>query len=270
MKKKTIVLTISSLFIFSFWLVMIGFFVNKNLQAGGVTITIREMASYKPPVAWQWSGIYQNNLPVGISAINISEEDLEGVTFYNIHEVDKLITISSGIQIETSLQLDAKVDDQFALQSFSANVSLNKNHFEIDGRVSGQKLYYSLIDDKGEHQQEFILGEEIYLPLSFTPYLASYQFEQGKEYVLKTFDPLSLGLNKAKVKVLEKLTMDVLGEEKEVKKLEINLADIISYLYIDDQGMRVKEEIPENNLEARAIDQKEYYEINKILNIENP
>lgn len=268
--KKHSFLIISSIIIFSFWLVMIGFLVKRNSEAAGRTVSLREMASFKPPVSWQWSGIYQSGQPVGLSSIYISEDDREGQTFYNLRETDKLRINLNGLEAKTSLQLDATVDSFFALQNFSVEALLNDNHFKASGYVTGQILHLTTYGSQGEQKQDFVLGKEVYLPLTFTPYLASYQFKVGEKYTLETFDPLSLGLNKVEVKVLEKKEMEVLGEKQEVTKLEVNLADIISYLYIDDQGRRVKEEIPDQNLEARAIEQKEYYQINKELNIPNP
>lgn len=270
LRRKHYFLIISSVIIFSFWLVMIGVFIRKNTEAAGRTISLREMASFKPPVSWQWSGIYQAGQPVGLSSIYIAEDDREGQTFYNIRETDKLKINVSGFEAVTSLQLDATVDSFFALQNFSAEARLNNNYFKASGYISGQTLHLITEGSQGQQEQDYPLGKEVYLPLTFTPYLASYQFKVGEKYSLETFDPLSLGMNKAEVKVLEKKEMDVLGVKREVTKLEISMADIVSYLYIDDQGMRVKEEIPDQNLESHAIDQKEYYEINKILGIPNP
>jgi len=269
-RKKTIFFIISSLVIFSFWLVMGYLLVQRNTQAAGRRISLREMASFKPPVSWQWSGIYQAGQPVGLSSIYISEDDREGVTFYKIRETDKLKINVAGFDATTSLLLDATVDSFFTLQDFSVKASLNDNRFEASGYVSGQTLHLITEGEQGRQEQIYTLGKEIYLPLTFTPYLASYQFKVGEKYTLETFDPFGLGLNKAIIKVLGKQEMEVLGKKSEVTKLEISMADIISYLYIDDQGLRVKEEIPDQNLEERAIDQKEYYEINKLLNITSP
>ena len=269
-RKKTIFFIISSLVIFSFWLAMAYLLVQRNTQAAGRRISLREMASFKPPVSWQWSGIYQAGQPVGLSFIYIDEDDREGITFYKIRETDKLKINVAGFEAATSLQLDATVNSFFALQDFAVKAILNDNSFEASGYVSGQTLHLITEGEQGRQEQVYTLGKEIYLPLTFTPYLATYQFKVGEKYILETFDPLGLGLNKAVVKVLEKQEMEVLGKKSEVTKLEISMADIISYLYIDDQGMRVKEEIPDQNLESHAIDQKEYYQINKELNIPNP
>lgn len=270
LKKKTIFLIISSVIIFSFWLAMLGLFINKTTQAAGHTISLRDMASFKPPVSWQWNGVYQNGQPVGLSSIYISEDDREGITFYKISETDKLKVNVAGFEATTSLLLDATVDSFFTLQDFSVEAKLNDNYFKASGYVSGQTLHLITAGAQGKQEQNYPLGKEAYLPLNFIPYLASYQFKVGGKYTLETFDPLNLGMNKAAIKVLDKEEMQVLGKTSEVTKLEISMADIISYLYIDDQGQLVKEEIPDQNLESHAIDQKEYYQINKELNIPNP
>lgn len=269
-KKKPLILIISSLLVFSFWLAMIYLLVQKNTQAAGHQISLRDMASFKPPVSWQWSGIYQAGQPVGLSSIYISEDDREGITFYNIRETDKLKINISGFEATTSLQLDATVDSFFTLQDFSVEAKLNNNYFKASGYVSGQTLHLITEGTQGQQEQDYPLGKEAYLPLNFIPYLASYQFKVGEKYTLETFDPLNLGMSKADIRVLEKTEMEVLGKTREVAKLEISMADIKSYLYIDEQGRRVKEEIPDQNLESHAIDQKEYYQINKELNIPNP
>lgn len=268
--RRPLKLWIASTVIFGAWIVVFGAFIQRQAAEAGESVDLKTIAQLRPPAEWQFSVVEQNGTALGYSWTHVQEQDVEGKTRYAITERSKLRAGVAGAATDTAFTYEALLDDRFRLLTFRGAARLASVEFTVDGSVSNRELALSVGSSEGEQTQTVQLNDDLYLPLTALPYLATARFEVGKAYTLKTFNPLTGGSQEVRVRVLGRESQEFLGKSRMTMKLELTLAGITTYLYVDEVGNRVREESADGSIVSRATSQEETFRVDRQLGIPMP
>lgn len=235
MKKFLSPLFLYSLFVFIFFFFMLELLVEREHISASTYLSSAEILGYQPPDDPFYFAIYQHSTPIGFSQGFIGEIDENGETHYLLTEKTRLMLALADDFLETDMYLKTEVDEKFALKSFKADILTENNRIIIEGVVENNNLNLNIKHKEGEENKSFPLKANATLPVTLSPFLASKKLKLGETYAVDILDPLTLNKNTAQIRYI--------GKEEKLSKFEINLKGIVSYIYLDEKGEKVMEQL---------------------------
>lgn len=235
---------------------MMALLIQKNTLSSSYYLSPEEVLGYQPSDEPYFFVIYQYRVPVGFSEGFIGEKDEGGKTTYHLTEQTRMLLASGGYFKEVDMFLKTELDAHFALRSFEADVLTEKTRFKVEGKVKDKILNLNIESGEEKITKDFSLEHNSALPVTLAPFLASRRFEQNTTYTLDLLDPLTLGTNTAKIKLLGNDKLFILGKIYEVRKFEITLKEIVSYIYLDKDGEKIREDLGSGIIAVRETKER--------------
>ncbi|OPX18622.1 hypothetical protein BXT86_00220 [candidate division WOR-3 bacterium 4484_100] len=200
----------------------------------------------------EWSGIFINNKKVGYSFSRITRTDT-GLTVENITRMTLfMMTQPRTLTTHTFVHTDA----EYTLKDFSLTLQ-NQGEQRLEGRIEGNKLYLTSFIQGKKYTQTRELTEKPYFPDAIPRLIQKKGLKPGDEITLPYFDPTTQSSTQARLKVVGKEKVDVLGKEMTGMRIEINIMGLNSTLWIDDNYQMIKQSTPAMRMETVRLSKAE-------------
>jgi hypothetical protein len=242
-----------SLVVLLLWAVQMAALVNRSyLQASPNLAT--DLARYGSNA--QWRGVYYRGEKIGFTVSQTAAID-EG---FELQEDGQLQMTLLGATTFASLRTSARVDEEFALRSFTFALDAGTGPVEVRGRVDGRQLTLELVTASGTRTEERVLAEPPMLALNLARRLANGGLTSGARHEWSIFDPATLRNAPVVVEVGERELVRAGGRSLPAFRISMAYAGLRTTSWMTDTGEVVREESPlglisikESADEARAL-----------------
>jgi transglutaminase-like putative cysteine protease len=220
------------------WLVQMGVLVNRSyLQASSVSLAA-DLARYGTTA--QWKGVYYRGEKIGFMVGQTVPRD-DG---FELQEDGRLQMTLLGAASEARVSTSARVDRQFALQSFAFSLDPGTGAIEVRGKLDGRRLDLEIVTPSGRRSETRQLPEAPALTLNLSRRLAAEGLAPGRHYEMNVLDPATLRNAPMQVDVESRELVNAAGRPLPAFKVRTNFAGITSTSWITDTGEVVREESP--------------------------
>ena len=229
---------LSAPIILGVWVVQMGFLLRSvEREAHGASLAA-DLARYGSSA--QWRGIYLRGEKIGFSVTQTSPLG-DG---YEIEEDGRLRMLLLGMTTVTRLRSVARVDHEFALNSFSFSLDPGTGAVEISGRVDGRRLLLSFHTSSGTREEVRDLPERPALSLNLTRQLVSAGLKTGRRFEVSLIDPTTLTNAPATIEVVGHDVLFIEGRPVPTYRLTSRFVGLESTMWVTETGEVVREESP--------------------------
>ena len=246
--KRGILLIFINLSIITFWLVMMGFLVKRELitsiaprLAGG---GYKNLFSSGLPFRQEWMGIYYNNEKVGYSSTSIGPYKGMDYSGYTVQNRTYLKINMLGEDNEVQFQGFIIVDDTYRLKKFNFFMNSGIHRIKVDGNLVGKTL--DLVIDSGNTKvkKKLTVEKDLLLTNTMAPFLTLPELIPGKSYFADVIDPLTLGTGQARIKVTSIEKYNFKDRLQDVYVVEMEYKGIKATSWINEEGEILRQETP--------------------------
>jgi transglutaminase-like putative cysteine protease len=228
-----------SIAIVIFWCLMNVLLLRRQLWAPPPAVLVPTVSAITEGTE-EWWGIYYRGEKIGYASHKITPEP-EG---YLVQDSSLLrLGLLGSIQtVRTRLEMAA--DPDWALKQFAFDLDSKDVRFRARGKVSAGRLQLEV--DAGGHRtkKDLILSQPPYLPAALKPYVATQNFELGKEQLFPTFDPATLSQQVTAVTVEGREQIRVGDRVEPALRIRQRFKGISVISWVDGKGRTLKEESP--------------------------
>ncbi|OQY26428.1 MAG: hypothetical protein B6244_13565 [Candidatus Cloacimonetes bacterium 4572_55] len=233
-------------FIILFWLTMMSLLVYRHLPRPGEASQLIQLERFsKSTHDRQWMSIHLGK-KIGYSMTSIAKmtnEQTNVVTYSFLQRV--FIHMRVGhVKQKITLMSTAKADADFQLLSFEANVVSGVHQIKISGEVKDKALHLIVVSSGRENEMVYPIKDNVQLPITLEPYLASHGLETGKTYSMEVFDPMSVSSDPVTVEVGEEDRLYLDGKPYIARKINLTYRNMESTVWMDYDGRTLKEVTP--------------------------
>ncbi|MBI3061884.1 MAG: hypothetical protein HYY83_07920, partial [Deltaproteobacteria bacterium] len=170
-----------------FWCLMNVLLLRRQLSAPPPPVLLSAATAVTEPME-EWWGVYYRGEKIGYAAQTIAP-DAEGYRVRNssILKINLLGTVQT---VKVSLDMAAARD--WSLKHFDFDLQSSDVSFKARGKIVPGKLQLEMESAGQRSDKELPMRQPPYLLAALKPYVASQNFEPGKEHLFPTFDPSTL------------------------------------------------------------------------------
>jgi len=228
-----------SIAIILFWCLMNVLLMRRQLWAPPPPVLLQSVAKITEPME-EWWGIYFRGEKIGYAGQTITpENESYQVQSSSIVRLNLLGTLQT---VKTRLEMVANSD--WALKRFNFELNSNNVSFKARGIVAGRTLQLEVESGGHRSKKELPLRQTPYLLAAIKPYVATQNFEPGKEHLFPTFDPSTLSQQITRVTVEGRERIQIGGETVPAMRIRQSFKGISVLSWIDGEGKTLKEETP--------------------------
>lgn len=220
------------------WLVQMGLLVQRSLLEAAPIALAADLSSYG--TAAHWKGIYYRGEKVGFSVGQTLPRD-DG---YELQEDGQLQLNLMGATTAARLRTRAEVDREFQLRSFRFSLDPGTGPIEVEGRVDGTTLHYSVTSPSGSREHTLPLEEPPQLSLNLPRKLAAAGLEEGRRHTVSVFDPATLRNAPMQVVIGARELVRRAGRPIPAFRVETTFSGVTSTSWVTETGEVVREESP--------------------------
>ncbi|MCH7959761.1 MAG: transglutaminase domain-containing protein [Candidatus Hydrogenedentes bacterium] len=229
-----------------FWLVMMGFLVNREVLVERAAPSTVAAAPYDT-----WMGIYTRDEwgeeeSIGYLHTVSERETRDGVEGSQYTVAFNLAANMLSMPVELQMNGSAWIADGKGLSEFDFDVSTGNKHAMSATGVVGDGVLSVLVSTAGsEFPFEIPLRSDVLV--SGNMGTASFNFpalEIGEKLLIDTFDPLTFSSGTARIECVGMETLLVTGEMVATKKLTTTLGGVTSTSWVTENGEVVRVETP--------------------------
>lgn len=222
-----------------FWCLMNVLLLRRQAWAPPPAVRLQPATPITQPME-EWWGVYFRGEKIGYAAQTIVPEP-DGY-FVRDFSVLQLNLLGSTRTVKTRLEMTAASD--WGMKRFAFELESRDASFKARGTVAPGKL--DLEVDSGGHrtQRTLPLSGTPYLPVGLKPYVATQNFEAGKEHLFWTFDPSTLSQQVTTVTVEGRERIQIGDELEPAIRIRQRLKGVSVVSWVDGQGRTLKEETP--------------------------
>jgi len=227
------------------WVACMAVLVNRSyLQAS--TNLATDLARYGPTATWR--GVYYRGEKMGFTVSQtIRTED-----GFELQEDAQLVMNLFGSTSATTIHTTARVDRNFALQSFEFALDPGTGAVEVRGTVhapdhgpeSGQRLTVAITSGGQTRTEERRLAEAPVLTQNLARLLATRGFEAGSRHQWTIFDPATLASAPVTVRVGEREVVRTSDGIIPAFRVDMAFQGLTTTSWVTDTGDVVREESP--------------------------
>ncbi|MFH0793621.1 MAG: hypothetical protein V2A74_06265 [bacterium] len=236
-----------SVLITGFWLAMMYSLVKDRIIPQRQAQQLEDVEPAQLTQNWhdyeEWMSIRFQNRSIGYSMTRL--ERAPNLLWFDLQHKDLLSINAFGLEQRILLQAAARLDEQFALESFIVEVRANPLRYQIAGFVHSGRLYYK-VEAAGPPIYRFIpLPNPISLMEAVRPLLVrDFFIEPGKVYRIPVVDPIwSLERGMMEVEVLGQESMTINDEAMKVFHVESRLGEMKTQSWYASDGTVVRREL---------------------------
>jgi hypothetical protein len=223
------------------WLIRYEAFPEKF---AGSTAAYRTILDRGPLILDSWMQIEHEGLPIGYSHTWVDTNLKYDKTSYVLKNETILNFKMMGKEQWIIISVDATLDDQYSLQTFSAMISSTPYSTRITADRKKEGLFnVSLSSPMGERNFEVTIPRDVVL---YSPMIemTMKSLSPGQSMRLKTIDPLTLTVADLTIRAVRRENMVLEGESKMATLLNVSYQGMNVNTWIDADGMILRQETP--------------------------
>jgi len=228
-----------SLAIVIFWCLMNILLLRRQLWAPPPPVLVPTVSAITEGTE-EWWGIYYRGEKIGYGSHKISPEP--GGYLVQDFSLLRLRLLGSVQTVKTRLEMAA--DSDWALKRFVFDLHSKDVRFQARGRVSGRRLQLEVDSGGYRTKKDLLLSQAPYLPAALKPYMATQNFEIGKEQLFPTFDPSTLSQQVTAVTVEGREQIKVGDHTEPALRIRQRFKGISVISWVDGKGRTLREESP--------------------------
>jgi transglutaminase superfamily protein len=250
-----------SLLVLLAWIVTMGILVTRAyVQARSLNLAT-DLARYGTTA--EWRGLYYRGEKVGFS-VSQTNPTADG---FELQEDARLQMSLLGATTPAVIRTSAKLDREFALQSFDFSLDPGTGPVQVSGVVSGRHVALRIKTNSGEQREERDLDEAPVLSLNLPRRLAALGFKPGTRQQFLIFDPATLRNEPVTIEIGRREIVNAFapgvirlgGREVTTRtnrpipafRVDMTFAGLKTSSWITDTGDVVREESPLGMLSVR-------------------
>ncbi len=212
---------------------------RRQLSAPPSPVLLSTATAITEPME-EWWGVYYRGEKIGYAAQTITP-DAEG---YRVRSSSILKLNLLGAVQNVKVQLDMAAAQDWSLKRFDFDLQSGEVSFKSRGKIVPGKLQLE-VESAGQHtDRELPLRQPPYLLAALKPYVASQNFEPGKEHLFPTFDPSTLSQQITVVTVEGRERIAIGGKTEPALRIRQRFKGISVLSWVDGSGRTLKEETP--------------------------
>jgi transglutaminase-like putative cysteine protease len=220
------------------WVATIGVLIHRTYVQASSTNLATDLARYGSSATWR--GIYYRGEKIGFTASQTVPMD----GGFELQEDGRLQMSLMGATMPARIRTTARVDRDFALQSFAFSLDPGTGPVEVTGTVRGREMTLSISTKAGTRTETRTLDEPPMLSVNLPRRLAAAGLQSGMRMTLAMFDPATLRNAPLIVDVGAREVTWVNGVRMPVFKVEMDFGGLKTASWITDTGDVVREESP--------------------------
>jgi hypothetical protein len=186
-----------------------------------------------------WHGYYMRGAKVGFSRLE-QRREAGGfrVLSYSVFDL-KVMRTSRRLELE----LEAMLDQELALRSFTASLDSDFTSLEASGEVLTDRIDVVVRTGGLEEQTSLPIERPPTFAFNLRPALMRQGPEEGQKLEFDYFDPTSLTTRKMTIEYLGLDTVNVMGEDVEAHHLRQEVSGQLLDAWVNDLGDVLREEL---------------------------
>ena len=175
-----------SLVVLCAWMGTMGLLVHRSFIEASAGNLATDLARYGKTA--QWRGVYYRNEKIGFTV----SQTVQTESGFELQEDGRLQMSLLGAQNIVSLRTVARVDRDFALQSFDFSLDPGTGGTKVHGEVNGRRLHLVISTAAGSREEAIELPQPPVLTLTLARKLADAGLVPGARHEWTIFDPATL------------------------------------------------------------------------------
>src|SRR5688500_15096785 len=218
------------------WAGVTGLLVYRSYIKASAANLATDLARYGAEA--QWRGIYYRGEKIGFTVGQMVTTD----SGFELQEDGRMQIALLGADTVAVLKTTARVDRNFALQSFDFSLDPGTGPTRISGTVDGLHLSLTVTTPTTSRSETRTLAEPPALALNLGRRLAAAGLKTGARHRIQVFDPATLSNLPMTITVGERELIRLSGFPLPVFRLEMQFAGLTATSWITDTGEVVREE----------------------------
>lgn len=225
------------------WLALFGAVLEREYLVERLDTKERQVLQESRQESWQ--GVYFQGERIGYVRTRLVPEPDQGdgglVLDQEAHLTLKVLNETHPVD----MRVQARLTDQSRLREFSFTLASPFYRMEAEGRITGNRLRYTLTTGKEKAVvREVVLAEAPFIALPARSYLLRQGLAAGDRFKVPYFDPLSLETRETVLEYrgLEKTL--IRGRVHQLHRFTESVAGIRVNSWLDESGKVIKEESP--------------------------
>ncbi len=224
--------------VFGVWVPTMVLVVQRSCVAAASSSPATDLARYGTSA--EWRGVYYRNEKIGFT---VSQTVPAGEGF-ELQEDGRLQMSLLGARNVVSIRTHARVDRDFAIQSFDFSLDPGTGGTTVRGTIDGRTLHLSVSTASGTHEEDRVLADRPVLALNLARRLADAGLTAGAHYTWTIFDPATLGNSPISVDVGARELVTVNRRRLPAFRVDADYAGLKTTSWITDTGEIVLEKSP--------------------------
>lgn len=186
----------------------------------------------------QWRGIYYRGAKIGFTV----SQTIPTESGFELQEDGRMQMALLGADTVAVIRTTARVDRNFALQSFDFSLDPGTGATRISGTVAGQQLALTIATPTSTRSDTRTLAEPPVLALNLGRRLAAAGLKEGATHQVQVFDPATLSNLTMTLAVRNRELVRLSGLPVPAFKVDIQVAGLTATSWVTDTGEVVREE----------------------------
>ena len=228
----------ASFLVFCAWIATMAILVHRSFIEASSGNLATDLARYGKTA--QWRGIYYRNEKIGFTVSQTVQTD----TGFELQEDGRLQMSLLGAQNLVTIRTSARVDRNFAVQSFDFSLDPGTGGTRVHGEVTGRRLHIVISTAAGSRVDDIELAQPPVLTLTLARRLADAGLVEGAHHEWTIFDPATLANTPMKLDVGTRELVGVGRQRVPAFRVETAYAGLRTTSWITDTGEVVLEKSP--------------------------
>ena len=188
----------------------------------------------------EWMGVYLKGRKVGW-VVSLTDELEDG---YHIVERSNLTLKVMGTNQVVKTLTECYADPDYALRSFSFQISSGEHILRVRGEIEEEKLKYELSSGGVTSRSEIPLSEGAYIPVSMEAIAKKRGLVEGAVHSFDIFEPTTQSLTRVEVKVGGKEELLLGGKAQQATTILVSFLGTEATIWVAQDGSVLKEKSP--------------------------
>jgi transglutaminase-like putative cysteine protease len=220
------------------WVPTMVLLVQRSCVAAASGSVATDLARYGTSA--EWRGVYYRNEKIGFT---VSQTIPAGEGF-ELQEDGRLQMSLLGARNVVSIRTRARVDKDFAVQSFDFSLDPGSGGTTVRGTIDRRTLHLVVSTASGTQEEDRILADTPVLSVNLARRLADAGLAPGARYTWSIFDPATLGNSPITVVVGARELVTVKRRRLPAFRVDTDYAGLKTTSWITDTGQTVLEKSP--------------------------
>ncbi len=184
-----------------------------------------------------WMNILQNGRKIGSSHSTFAKTK----TGFLLKEEIRMRINTMGLTQDIRLKTNGRLNSDFTLSSFSFEISSGRFQFVAHGTVSEDVLSIQTESFGASRKFDIQVKERLYVAAGILDAIRALKLETGDGVEFQVFDPATMGQESVDIKVLGQEEIQIMGNKRRAKKIEIGFKGATQFAWIGEDGEVLKE-----------------------------